>query len=82
MATEELKVKFTVDAAGVKSGAADAKNEVKKAASEMESDVKHSSDSMESHLDKVADSAKNIEGAANGAGNAVNVTAKRKVSGI
>ena len=71
MATQELKVKFKVDASGVKSGADDAKNEVKKAASEMESDVKRSSDSMESHLDKVADSAKNIEGAADSAGNAV-----------
>ena len=71
MATEELKVKFTVDAAGVKSGAADAKNEVKKAASEMASDVKHSSDTMESHLDKVADSTKGIGSAAREASNGV-----------
>ena len=68
MATEELKVKFTVDASGVKTGADEAKNKVKQAASEMESDVKHSSNSMESHLDKVAQSAKKVGGAASSAG--------------
>lgn len=67
MATEELKVKFTVDASGVKTGADEAKNKVKQTASEMESDVKHSSDSMESHLDKVSESAQNIGEAASDA---------------
>lgn len=71
MATEELKVKFTVDASGVKTGADEAKNKVKQTAQEMASDVKHSSDTMESHLDKVADSTKGIGSAAREASNGV-----------
>lgn len=71
MATENLTVKFKVDASGVKQGADEAKQKVKQAAAEMESDVKHSSDSMESHLDKVAQSAKKVGGAASSAGSGV-----------
>lgn len=57
MATNNLEVKFKVDATDVTRGSEDAKNKVKTAASEMASDVKTSSQEMSNSFKEVADNA-------------------------
>jgi len=54
MATNNLEVKFKVDASEVTRGSEDAKNKVKNAANEMASDVKNSSRQMEASMKDVS----------------------------
>lgn len=63
MATNNLEVKFKVDASEVTRGSEDAKNKVKNAANEMASDVKNSSRQMEASM-------KDVSRATEGIGNA------------
>lgn len=69
--TQELKVKFKVDASEVQSGSNEAKNKVKDAAKTMESDVKNSSDAMKSSFEGVVKSTEKISDATKTASNSV-----------
>ena len=60
MATNNLEVKFKVDASDVTRGSEDAKNKVKNAANEMASDVKNSSQQMETSMKDVANATEGI----------------------
>lgn len=60
MATNNLEVKFKVDASDVTRGSEDAKNKVKNAANEMASDVKNSSQQMEASMKDVANATEGI----------------------
>ena len=61
MATENLTVKFKVDATGVKTGADEAKNKVKSAAQTMSSDVKKASQNMESSVKSATNAVKQMD---------------------
>lgn len=71
MATQELNVKFKVDASGVTSGSKEAKDKVKDAASQMAQDVKSSSEKMEQSFKDVAKSTDAIKDATKTATTAV-----------
>lgn len=71
MATNNLEVKFKVDATDVTRGSEDAKNKVKNAANEMASDVKNSSQKMEASMKDVANATEGIGEATKTATNAV-----------
>lgn len=76
MATNNLEVKFKVDASEVTRGSEDAKNKVKNAANEMASDVKNSSRQMEASM-------KDVSRATEGIGNATKTatTAVKQMEG-
>ena len=71
MATQELNVKFKVDASDVTSGSKEAKDKVKDAANQMAQDVKSSSDKMEQSFKDVAKSTDAIKDATKTATTAV-----------
>lgn len=71
MATQELNVKFKVDASDVTSGSKEAKDKVKDAASQMAQDVKSSSQKMEQSFKDVAKSTDSIKDATKTATTAV-----------
>lgn len=71
MATQELNVKFKVDASELKKGSADAKRNVKDAAKEMASDVKNSSQKMEASMKDVSKATEGISDATKTATTAV-----------
>lgn len=71
MATEELKVRFKVDASEVASGSKDAKDKVKQAADQMSSEVKSASNKMKDSFDGVAKSTEKISDASKTATSAV-----------
>jgi len=71
MATNNLEVKFKVDASEVTRGSEDAKNKVKNAANEMASDVKNSSRQMEASMKDVSRATDGITDATKTASNAV-----------
>lgn len=71
MATQELNVKFKVDASDVTSGSKEAKDKVKDAANQMANDVKSSSQKMEQSFKDVAKSTDSIKDATKTATTAV-----------
>lgn len=71
MATQELNVKFKVDASDVTSGSKEAKDKVKDAANQMAQDVKSSSQKMEQSFKDVAKSTDSIKDATKTATTAV-----------
>lgn len=71
MATQELNVKFKVDASEVTKQTDEAKRKVKSAADQMASDVKSSSQKMESSMKDVSNATGQIASASNAASRAV-----------
>lgn len=69
--TQELNVKFKVDASEVTKGSTDAKNKVKDAANQMANDVKSSSQKMDQSFKDVAKSTESIKDATKTATTAV-----------
>lgn len=71
MATQELNVKFKVDASEVKKGSTEAKKTVKDAATSMEADVKSSTRGMESSMKGVSKATKDVADATKDASSSV-----------